>query len=1729
MFGNKVRHVLHKVHKRWLVVGITALALGLTTTLTTVKAADTVSINYVSGYSVAVWQRANGVQATSKKLPTGTRWASYGAVQQGDNGFYLNVGGDQWIDSNYADLAGENSSQELRGVVTIQYVPGYGIAVWNSASGDRQIVRRAVLRHGTQWQVYRRAVVNGRTWYNLGGNQWIDGGFAKLTAQQYRGPKTYQSGGPTVIKPTEPTKPAPSTPIVQKVSYRVVTRDQYGTIVSTRIYDGNIGDTITIGAAGIDGYTLNDGSTKTIRLSADSGQNDIDFTYTRNTPSNPNQGSYVPPAVTQQYVNYRILAVDDQGQPIQGYIPTTGSSLPRAAINAPTIPGYTVSGARTINVGVNGGDVKFIYTKDTVKDVSYTIKAVDDQGVAIASFTSDTKSGQPGATISAPSITGYTVTGASTAPIPIAGGPITFKYTKNTPTTPATVTYQIKAVDEQEQPITAYTSQDTSGKPGDSITAPTIPGYTIQGSSTAQIPATGGPITFKYTKNAPAPVSYTIKIVDEQGNPITGYPDQTGQGAPGTPIPVPPVTGYTIKTPTTATVPAAGGVVTFTYTQDAPAVTTVKYTIAYVDEDKQPITTTNPASGEGKVGDPISALPIPGYTAPTETQTLKSDTTAVTFVYKKDAVTPATVNYTIAYVDKDGNTITTNKPTSGSGQVGDPISAPDIDGYTATAETAKQTLAADTTKITYTYTKNPAATVKYTIEYLDQANNQAITTSELTSGEGKVGDPVNAPNIAGYTATAETAKQTLAADTTKITYIYTKNPAATVKYTIEYLDQVNKQAITTSEPASGEGKAGDPVSAPNIDGYTVTAATAQQTLAADTVKITYIYMKNAPATVTYTINFVDQSNGKVQEPQTGVIGKVGDTIPAPTITGYTASTAAQTLKADTTELTFVYSKDAPATVNYTIQYLEGGNAITTTEPTSGEGKAGDPVTAPNIPGYTADPSSAKQTLQADTTNIKFTYTKNAVKYTIAYLDQDNKAITTSEPAIGEGKAGDSVTAPNIAGYTVTAATAKQTLAADTGTITFRYTQNAPATVTYTTSFVDQLGTKIKDSQTGVVGKVGDAVTAPNIDGYTADAATATQTLKADTTAIKFTYTKNAPATVTYTTSFVDQSGAKIQDSQTGVTGKVGDNITAPNIDGYTADAATATQTLQADTTAIKFIYTKNAPATITYAINFVDQSGTTIQDPQTGFTGKVGDEIPAPAITGYTAPTATQVLKADTKALTFTYTKKAVQTTVQFVDSTSGKAIADPVQVITKQTYPAQQILTGKDGNFYILLDGQKTAIDPATQPTLTLKYKLIAGTMNAVDEHGTVIKELTSGLTPLILRSDGYYWISYPAQFRIFDTAGNEYDLTDPNRGGSAGWVQTPLYDSTFPHTYTLSYKKVVGPITEFTDQEKQAMAQLRSSYNALAKPVLTNGLYTTMPTYKPFNAGSTTTAFQQQTIGIWNFFRAIWGLPAVTTDSAVSATDQVASSFMAGYMAGLQHTVDGYTQPSDMTDNDWIKVQNGLMSNLATVSGQNTQVDQLIMGFLADNHNLKGNDAGHRLNMLRPSLLTSGVGLGFSTNAAATGQKGQSNLSLDMLKGASSQATYSANNGVMFYPGAGVFPIELLPTDTIGGKIAYTPISAASYGGVDLRKVTKVTVADLTANQSADLTGIYNKDTNPGGQLIFGGSGNSDTYGDANTTITATGYTFVNQHAYRITFYGDGLSGGSISTTFKTFSFAG
>lgn len=61
-------------------------------------------------------------------------------------------------------------------VITINYVPNYGIAVWNSPNAGKAATGQ-VLKHGTAWKVTGTKTVNGKTWYNLGGAQWIDGSY----------------------------------------------------------------------------------------------------------------------------------------------------------------------------------------------------------------------------------------------------------------------------------------------------------------------------------------------------------------------------------------------------------------------------------------------------------------------------------------------------------------------------------------------------------------------------------------------------------------------------------------------------------------------------------------------------------------------------------------------------------------------------------------------------------------------------------------------------------------------------------------------------------------------------------------------------------------------------------------------------------------------------------------------------------------------------------------------------------------------------------------------------------------------------------------------------------------------------------------------------------------------------------------------------------------------------------------------------------------------------------------------------------------------------------------------------------------------------------------------------------------------------------------------------------------------------------------------------------------
>lgn len=63
--------------------------------------------------------------------------------------------------------------------LTVDYVPGYGIAIWTSPVSKTVVKlsngKTKTLKDGTKWKVFNKININGKTWYHLGGNQWLQG------------------------------------------------------------------------------------------------------------------------------------------------------------------------------------------------------------------------------------------------------------------------------------------------------------------------------------------------------------------------------------------------------------------------------------------------------------------------------------------------------------------------------------------------------------------------------------------------------------------------------------------------------------------------------------------------------------------------------------------------------------------------------------------------------------------------------------------------------------------------------------------------------------------------------------------------------------------------------------------------------------------------------------------------------------------------------------------------------------------------------------------------------------------------------------------------------------------------------------------------------------------------------------------------------------------------------------------------------------------------------------------------------------------------------------------------------------------------------------------------------------------------------------------------------------------------------------------------------------------
>ena len=134
-------------------------------TNTAPKAASTVLVKVTK--TTQVLSAPNG-QKLNQQVEAGSAFVVI-ASKYANGNLYYEISNGKWIMAKYTTQEAQITAKS--GVLTINSKPDYGVAVWR-VPGQYQISGK-FLKDGSSWRYFRVANVNGQTWYDLGGNQWI--------------------------------------------------------------------------------------------------------------------------------------------------------------------------------------------------------------------------------------------------------------------------------------------------------------------------------------------------------------------------------------------------------------------------------------------------------------------------------------------------------------------------------------------------------------------------------------------------------------------------------------------------------------------------------------------------------------------------------------------------------------------------------------------------------------------------------------------------------------------------------------------------------------------------------------------------------------------------------------------------------------------------------------------------------------------------------------------------------------------------------------------------------------------------------------------------------------------------------------------------------------------------------------------------------------------------------------------------------------------------------------------------------------------------------------------------------------------------------------------------------------------------------------------------------------------------------------------------------------------
>lgn len=120
-------------------------------------------------------------KSSGNALASYSKWR-YNRVDNFNSKTWYQVSNDSWINSDDASTAVTIGNT---GIAEISYAPSQGTDVYQGY-GSNKVATGQKLTNGTQWKFSQKVIdTNGDSWYMIGNNQWISGGFTKITNESF--------------------------------------------------------------------------------------------------------------------------------------------------------------------------------------------------------------------------------------------------------------------------------------------------------------------------------------------------------------------------------------------------------------------------------------------------------------------------------------------------------------------------------------------------------------------------------------------------------------------------------------------------------------------------------------------------------------------------------------------------------------------------------------------------------------------------------------------------------------------------------------------------------------------------------------------------------------------------------------------------------------------------------------------------------------------------------------------------------------------------------------------------------------------------------------------------------------------------------------------------------------------------------------------------------------------------------------------------------------------------------------------------------------------------------------------------------------------------------------------------------------------------------------------------------------------------------------------------------